>query len=336
MTTKLFLSMLMINTIILMSLPSIASENDQVPAKPSEASTPQAKPSDSKPTTSTMTPPGKPKTTTLYGRIEEIVSSSGAKLPYVLKALKPKFDNSLSGKISAEGVKTKYSGLIVSSFPGEFKGVWQGTLTIFASEYAQGRYVFDPKEASKEKQLTAPGTQGQVSFEFSEPNPGNVLLQPTQITFTAPMDQAKWQDTLTQLQSASPELKGLFGGADLSQLSQMPGMAALIASVPYMYALHLGAIQNGMGVTGNTLNSEIVKNEIRKLSSSVIEQQLVIALQVRNPQTGKIRIDYSENVIRFYKQSDNQLYIQAACIGYNQQGVFQDKIVLYGTVQRAR
>lgn len=332
MTTKTSLSFILA---IVTSLLSLASYSQTTPETGNSAAPPNNQaPANAK--DKQIETKAKAKSTTLYGRIEEIVAGPGAKLPYVLKALKPKFDTSLSGSISAKGTTPKYSGLVVSSFPNEFKGVWQGTLTIFASEYAQGRYVFDPKEATKEKELTAPGTQGSVSFEFSEPVAGNIVLQPTQITFTAPMDQAKWQDTLTQLQSTSPTLKGLFGGADLSQIAQIPGMQALIASVPYMYALHLGAIQNGMGVTGNTLNSEIVKNEIRKLSASVIEQQLVIAEQVRNPQTGKTRIDYSENVVRFYKQSDKQLYVQAACIGYNQQGIFQDKLVLYGTVQRAQ
>ncbi|HEY9870064.1 MAG TPA: hypothetical protein V6D08_12935 [Candidatus Obscuribacterales bacterium] len=264
-------------------------------------------------------PPAPParKPTVLYGRIEEIVAGPGARLPVQLKALTPKLDTSRRLQSGASALL----GKVVSSYPVDWRGFWSGTLKVHAAVFDPVRWQFDPEEASKERELLRPGTQGRVTFNFTSDRGGRIYLEPARVIFSAPMDRSRYAEMLNQLQSML--------GAQAGQ------GAMLLQSVPYLYALHLGDLSNGVGVTGNLLQSRVVKNEITQLADGVLEQVVVTYNLVRNPTTGKTRYGYSESVVRFTRQSSNQLYVQAATVSYLQNGKFEDKTILYGTVARA-
>lgn len=104
----------------------------------------------------------------------------------------------------------------------------------------------------------------------------------------------------------------------------------------FVYALHLGDLKSGTGVTGNELSSQLMKNTLKQLAPGVLEQEVVTRDIDRNPGTKKTQIGFSESVLRFSKVDENHIYLQAASVSYNAQGKFHNKVMLYGTLTRSR
>lgn len=255
----------------------------------------------------------------LYGRIEQLQSGPGAKLPQ-LKALTPKLDTRGGLKGSATEQRP-LSGRIASSFPVNWRGTWSGKLKIWSARFDRIRWQFDPEEATKERELMTPGTQGSVSFTFTNVATGGLSLRPTQVIFSRPMDGSRYADA--------------FQGMNMGQLGMSGEMLAqAFRNIPYMYALHLGDLRQGVGVTGNLREARVLKNEIRELKPGVLEQDIVNYTVDVNRESGRTQKGYAESVLRFYRQGPNKLYVQAATVGYTEKGKFMDKIVLYGTVTR--
>jgi hypothetical protein len=257
----------------------------------------------------------------LFGRIEQLASGPGAKLPQ-LKALTPKLDTGSTLKGSASEQSSRpLSGKIASSFPVNWRGTWSGKLKIWSAQFDRIRWQFDPAEANKERELMTPGTEGSVSFTFSNDPSGRIALRPTQVIFSRPMEGSRYAD--------------VFQGMNTSQLGASGEMLAqAFRNIPYMYALHLGDLHQGVGVTGNLREAQVLKNEIRELKPGVLEQDIVNYNVDVNRESGKTQKGYSESVLRFYRQGTDRLYVQAATVGYTEKGRFMDKIVLYGTVSR--
>ncbi len=256
----------------------------------------------------------------LYGRIEQLCETSGATLPIKLQAQTPKYDASRPLRARASAGTT--IGRAVAAYPTEWQGEWSGTLRIWTCQFAPSRWQFDAAEASEEQDLMRPGLDGQVTFNFARDNERRIELQPTQVVFSAPMTD----DRLANL------MKQMGGGGQLLQGN--PFAAAMMRSVPYMYAMHLGDLTSGVGVTGNALESRLVKNEIKALAPGTLEQQIVTYNADRSRATGKVRYSYSESVLRFTKMQSDQLYVQAASVDYDRNGRFESKVVLFGTVSR--
>jgi hypothetical protein len=268
----------------------------------------------------------------LYGRIEEIAGSAGARFPITFKTQKGKFDT------SEQKQNAQYStGVIVNSFPFDFRGTWQGALTIYNAEFSPALMKFDAKETKQNQALTRRGTQGQVTFQFANSANGNVNLEPATIVFQTTLDNSQYAGMLDQVKSVMPDLSSLtaLGGSQGSPIDAN-AIAEIIKAVPIMYALHFGGIEGAMGTTGNALSARLVKNELKRLRADVVEQSIITYDRDVNRDTGKQRLGYTESVVRFYKQSANQLYVQAASVGYDQQGNFQSKVILYGTVTKAQ
>lgn len=271
---------------------------------------------------------GSGKSMMLYGRIEEIAGQRGAKLPISLKALTPKMDTSQPARRPLQANTSAYSGSLAQSrlpdrvdpFPVDWRGVWGGTLKVYRAEFDPICWQFDADEANQEKAILKPGTTGDVNFEFSQTG-SRIDLQPAQLIISVPIAQTRYADMLNQM------LGGLMGGGG-SGAASMAGM-----SVPY--ALHLGNLVQGTGVTGNQLQAKLLKNNVRQLAPGVVEQQ-VITYNADRSTNGNVRYTYSESVLRFYRQSSNQLYVQAAMVSYLPNGHFKDKVILVGTVTRGQ
>jgi hypothetical protein len=281
--------------------------------------------------TQTNSPPAKAsKPIKLYGRIEELCEVPGAKIPIKLQAQTPKFDT--RRPLTGQARTTTQSGIVTSAaYPIDWAGVWSGELKIWTAQFSPNRWKFDAAEASKEQELMKPGKDGQVTFNFALDSQRQIQLAPTQVVFSAPMDQQKAQDMMQQMQQMMGGAPGLFG--------QGPGSAMamqMIQSVPYMYAMHLGDLRQGTGVTGNMLDSQVVKNNVKVLAANTLEQQIVTYFQDQNRSTGQTRTGYCETVLRFTRLNRDQLYVQAATVDYDRSGTFQDKVVLYGTINRGQ
>jgi len=273
---------------------------------------------------------GARKPVTLYGRIEEIAGQTGAKLPIDLRPMTAKMDNSqqsaapLQGKaqLNTTGAAGYRANLQTNRsqysdpFPMDWRGIWGGTLKIFRAEFDPICWQFDAEEANKEKEILKPGTNGDVSFHFNQT--GNRLeLQPTQVYIKVPLSQTRYAESLSQL------------------MGSMGGQNNMLANMAVPYALHLGNLERGTGVTGNTLQARLLKNSVRQLAPGVLEQQ-VITYNGDTSTTGKVRYSYSESVLRFYRQSSTQLYVQVAMVSYLPDGHFKDKVILVGTVIRGQ
>lgn len=265
---------------------------------------------------------------TLYGRIEELSTHSGAQLPVKLTSQQARVDQSrllrivpsLSGQVSSQAAAVS-SGV---GFPEAWEGYWNGTLKVHSNQFAPVSLQVDRDETLKEQELLAPGKEGSVSFTFSRVN-SKLYLEPSQVVFSAPLSQSRHADDLRQLSA-------VLGAPNQGLGAQMAG---LLENTPYYYGLMMGNVSQGVGVTGNALHNEVIKNDVKQLAAGIVEQDLVSYNVERNPTNDRVQNGYSEIVLRFYKQSPQQLYVQVASVNYLSDGRFKDKILLYGTVQRA-
>jgi hypothetical protein len=104
----------------------------------------------------------------------------------------------------------------------------------------------------------------------------------------------------------------------------------------YYFAIVLGDLSGGVGVTGNSLQNTLVKNDVKVLQSNVLEQDIVCYTAERNAQTGNVRNFYGEDVLRFTRLSPDSIYVQAVIASYGQAGDRQRLVTLYGTVRKGQ
>jgi hypothetical protein len=271
----------------------------------------------------------------LYGRIEEICAQPGAKIPIKLQSMKGKLDTSTA--LSGQAIQARATSSIqtnrVASFPTDWSGFWSGNLQIYTRQFDQICWQFDAEEANQEVALLQPGVVGQASFNFTRDSQGKIYLEPTKFIFNGYKDvskeMAQYRDSISKMfgsQSGQSPFGQMFGGGN--------SFAPMTTKIPATYVMWFGDLEPSRGVTGNTLQSRVVKNDIRQLGPSVLEQVIVTSEADRNATTGKVRNSYAESVLRFQVQSANQLYVQAAKVNYTSNGKFMNKVVLYGTVSR--
>lgn len=289
--------------------------------------------------------PSASRTLTLTGRIEELVSGKGARIPLKLKAMVPIRDTSLDGKpvlkaaakqtqLNSQTAKTDSASSLrkagtsseqivakVASFPSDWRGTWSGDMTITTVDFDPRSYEFDPAETEKQKKMASPGTQGRCSVTFYEGSNNATEVKPTQVVFSKSITEA------VQSMDDSPIgalLGALGGGADNPTLASM--------KVP-AFALPLGDLGGAnSGVTGNQISSELMKNKLTQLSNDVVEQQIVTRDTERS--ATKIKDSFTENVLRFTRKGNNRLYCQAASVSYDQNGNYLNKILLRGFLDR--
>lgn len=224
----------------------------------------------------------------LYGRIQELYSSNGAKLPVPLELMTPIMDTSLEKKLNANVSKQQ-------SYPSDFRGTWTGELVIISSKFDKTFWEFDAAEAESQSELLKVGTKGRCTVNFEKGKEQSISLEPCRILFNTPI-------------AGSKENR--------------------------FYALHLGDLNSGWGVTGNELNCQLKRNEMKQSNENSVEQQIVTLDTDRNPRTKKSRSGYTENVLSFTRVDKNKLYLQAASVSYDNDGKFQNKVILTGTLNR--
>lgn len=274
--------------------------------------------------------------TVLYGRIEQIAAGAGAQFPILLKPMKAKMDPR-GLKLQASASDTALRGSVVSSFPFDFSGNWGGNLTVWTMQQSPICWQTDPDEAKWTQAAIRNGLVGGVNFAFGRAPNNKVGLEPARILFAVPIKDTNQQEQLNQLLSG-----GALGGQAMA-----PGqsqfmrqfMGSMVSSMTVPMTLNLGNFQTGgmvQGVSGNQLEESVVRNVIRDLAPGVLEQQIVTSEAERIAKTGQLRYGYGESVIRFTKQTSDQLYVQVATVSYTQNRQFRRKIILYGTVRRGQ
>ncbi len=277
--------------------------------------------------------------TMLYGRIEQIAGNPGAQFPVVLQAQTPKLDARQPKNKIQQGQASSFSGSLVRSFPQQFTGVWGGHLKIWTSQMDNICWQIDAEEANRTRQLLTPGREGSVNFDFSQNAAGKIDLEPAQVVFMVPMKDTRMQEQLNGMlgNGALGQAGGLtLPGVDSKQMANMMQQVASSMTVPIMVSF--GSINNSSveGVSGNSIRAVVLGNTIRQLSPGVLEQQIITQESQRNNKTGKTRQEYSETVVRFTSQTNNDLYVQAAAVNYTSNREFERKLILYGTVRRGQ
>jgi hypothetical protein len=266
----------------------------------------------------------------LFGRIEELASGTGARFPIQLRAQKASLDLRET-QLKGGAAETLYSGSLVRSFPTSMEGTWGGTLQLMQIQIDPLSYQLDAAEAKQTAELAKPGLQGKVNFTFQNQG-GGVTLEPAQIVFQSPMTESRMASMMKGIGSGSMGLP-----AGMGNMAAMPGMQQMmqqmVGSMPYTWALYFGSTQ-GIGLSGNSVQTQLLSNKIRQLSPTVLEEQIVSQETNTNPQTGRTRHSYSESVVRFTQYSTSQKYVQAACVDYNSDKRFLRKMVFAGYVTK--
>ncbi len=265
----------------------------------------------------------------LYGRIEELTATAGAKIPLKMQAMKPIRDASLDTKTTSLEGKTSTLSTNLQSYPIDYRGSWTGEMTINSVNFDPSYFQFDRAAAEKEARLMKPGLRGRCTVTFFQDSSNKIQAEPTQVLFSGTDSYA---DQLKVMGGAGA-LNSMLGGS--GSLANNPMLANM--QVPVTYSLHLGAPVQAYerGVTGNQLSKELMKNTLKELARGVLEQEVVTKDEDRQTDTGRVQTGYSESVLRFTRISQSQLYLQAAYVYYRNDGKFQAKYMLYGTLNRS-
>lgn len=261
----------------------------------------------------------------LYGRIEELCAGTGAKIPLKMVAMQPVRDTSYDAPPKLQGKATTLTASaatknLVQTFPIDYRGSWTGELTINSANFDPSYFQWNPAVAEKEARFMQRGNKGTCTVTFYQGANNKIQAEPSQVLFQG-------TDTVA----------GSGGMAELGAMANNPMFANMAnMKVPVTLALKLGApVQSyERGVTGNQLGKELMKNTLKELSPGLLEQDVVTKDSERSSD-GRVRIGYSESVLRFTRISSTQLYLQAASVYYNTQAKFQSKIILYGTLNKS-
>lgn len=268
--------------------------------------------------------------TKLYGRIEQIANGNGAQFPS-LKAQVPSLDTSLSKTEPIKGQAqdySMYSGTVAKSFPQDYRGNWGGELTTFRVEQDPICFKIDPVEAGKISRIFKSGSKGSVNFMFANDTKGGIYLAPAQILYQVPGKDVDLEG----------QMKQMMGGQSMSSMGPMGQyMQQMMQSMPVPITFYFGDMQtNAMakGLSGNEMVQRTIRNTVRQLSPTVLEQQIVAQCNEIMKATGQPRVRYEESVLRFTKVNAQQMYVQAAQVVYGPDRKFQQKIIMYGYVTK--
>ncbi|MBX9720053.1 MAG: hypothetical protein K2X81_01555, partial [Candidatus Obscuribacterales bacterium] len=284
----------------------------------------------------------------LFGRIEELATGKGARIPLKMVAMTPIRDASLDApppKLASNAKAFNLSGQIATtqktqtptqtltsmvskspppSFPTDYRGTFSGDLTIQQVNFDPTYFEFDKAEATKQAKIITVGRQGRCSATFYQGNSGKIELKPTNVTFSVMLNAAEEIKDMGD----SP-LTALLGGANGGASSLLGNM-----QIPVPIVLPLGNLPSGgRGVTGNEMGSELMKNNLKELAKGVLEQQVVTKDTDKN-KNGQVRTTYTESVLRFTKVNEDRLYLQAASVSYNDEGQYQNKVLMSGMLDR--
>lgn len=260
----------------------------------------------------------------LYGRIDQIAAQGNVSMP-ALKMEVPKLDKSESKPLEAQVSESRFSGHITSSFPLDFTGNWGGSLKVWRYSTSAASMQEDSAETQKLERILQPGKDGTVNFTFSHDSYGKIDLQPSVVKMMIPASESYGMSKMAGQMGMNPQMMSM--------------MSSMMSNTQIPVFLHFGNVSTAgsseVGVSGNQIEQTVVKNEIRQLSSNVVEQQ-IITRDASVQASGGRREGYTESDIRFTQQSTGNLYVLAASVDYGSRGEFLRKLIMYGNVYRGQ
>jgi hypothetical protein len=267
----------------------------------------------------------RPKSTMLYGRIDQLTAGAGAQFPN-LKAQTAHMDTR-GETLKATAADNVFSGEVVRSFPTSFEGQYGGKLQLSMVQtsplYAQVRAA----EAAQATKLMHQGLEGSVNVSLVQTG-SEISLQPLQIYCDAPMSESRLGG------SGMDSIPGMGSLASMGAMGQM--MKTMMASMPYKFVVSLGNI-SGTGLGGQGVQGSVIKETIHQLSPTVIEQDLITTEQSTDATSGRvIGRGYSESVVRVTRYDQTRLFIQAASVDYNYDKRFLRKMLFQGYVTKGQ
>lgn len=112
----------------------------------------------------------------LYGRIEELYNSSGARLPVNVDSSRPVEEEAQAERLSGDSYNP--------GFPVDFLGTWSGDLRIISSSFDQLFWDFDENEAETQRELLKPGLSGQCRVIFFRAPDRTIAARPCNVIFS--------------------------------------------------------------------------------------------------------------------------------------------------------
>jgi hypothetical protein len=246
------------------------------------------------------------KTHTLFGRVEQLTTQSGAQFPLVAA---PNANLGLEGQATNDG--TLYTGKVVSSFPDNMQGLWSGTLRLMQCDLSAAA------RAKPQSQLCKVGMVGQTNIKFDRSS-GRLKLSPVNIVFRTPVTNGLYSS--------------LVGSPHAPQQSNQQSQQNQQKS--FEFVISLGDI-HGPTFAGGQIQAQTLSNSIREVATSAFEQDLLVAQSYAAPMQAS-ETGYCENAIRFRRMSATQQYVEAVMVNYDDRRQFIAKMVFAGYIQKVR
>jgi hypothetical protein len=246
----------------------------------------------------------KPPAMMLNGRLEQIAGKA-AQLPLykTLKGLKVQ-----TGKLDASVIQTAekpqaHAPQPTYSFPTSFNGKWGGRLGITFSQY-------NPLVPEERHQLSL-RDEGIGIFRFSTEH-GKMVLDPSKLWFR-PQIARKIKDF----------------NVPQSMQSEAVNPDAKVA----VALLDLGGIDS-IDVHGQHVSCSVLKNTLNNLGRGVLEQNIVLQSNRRNPKDNSVRQDYTETVVRITPVQRDLMYAQIGYVQYSPAGEALAQFICQGWITR--
>jgi hypothetical protein len=184
----------------------------------------------------------------------------------------------------------------LKSFPVILRGDWKGDLRVTQFTCSQLYATKEQADAEKDRQILTIGKRAESLFRFYTPRVGLLTLAPPVVRL--------------------PRVESPQGERDYVYLT-----------VP-----EKGSERYQSSSGANGVKETLRKNEVRMLSSNVVEQDLVIE-RLLTDRGGKQTNTFVELVYRFTKAQPFELSVQVAEVEYGSDGRWWSKLLLEGEVR---
>ena len=185
----------------------------------------------------------------------------------------------------------------LKSFPATLRGTWKGQLEITSCDYSDAFSSAQPADAARAQELIHEGCLADAYFRFYMPRAGFVTMAPPEIKVSHVDSTRK---TINNIYLSAPDL-------DSERYSSLGD--------------------------NNSVKHTLLKNDVRVLSPTIVEQDLVVAILLTDRKSGKQSKTFEETVYRFTKDKPFQLGVEVAKVKYGENGSWWSKAILSGVVR---
>jgi hypothetical protein len=262
----------------------------------------------------------------LYGRIDQLMNSSGANIPKgVFKMETPKYDltpPTETVQSTKPGEVKALTGYVTNSFPVDWKGTWSGYVTVV--KFADNPLCWrgDALEMYGIRRINKPGRQGRISCTFQTVDGLRMNLEPPTIIMSVNIQRPSFSsiiDSVPNTQVIDPSLENMDVDTNLRGDMKVP----------------LGSAVSYRNVNGNPVSMRVLKNELRELDNNTMEQDVLVSMDEYNKLMARLSNSFNESVLRFTANGD-QLDLTIAQVSYDASGAFLSKTLYTGTLTKSK